>query len=95
MSAAAEGCQPHYVAYALAHGYADPADALAADKARSSGACMVPYILWIQGQWRAWDAANGETGDTGQFRLRTQEKFQAWLLKDASDKFLTTPDDRA
>jgi hypothetical protein len=44
---------PRYVAYARAHGKT-PAEMLAHDEQAWPGGKMCGFMLWISGNWRAW-----------------------------------------
>lgn len=70
---------PHYLAYAAAHGFAgDPDGMLAHDRARFLGGTMTRFLAWIPERRRAFLAELGLPGD---HRLDVQQlaDFTAWL----------------
>ena len=58
--AKSEDCNPRYLVYCTVHGFeGDPDGMLEHDKEEWPGACMMPFMLWIQEQWRKFREANG------------------------------------
>lgn len=50
---------PRYVAYAKAHGAADPDEMLERDRETWPGGCMIGFSLWIQERWRVFAESLG------------------------------------
>ena len=69
---------PRYVCYAIAAGYADPAEILERDTQNHPGGCMMPFILWNSQQWLDWGAERPE----GMPKVKSQEhhdEYDSWL----------------
>lgn len=72
---------PHYLAYAAAHGFpGDPDGMLAHDRDAHLGGSMVPFLIWIPAQRTAFLAERGLPAD---HRLTDAElaAFTAWLTE--------------